>query len=145
MPKILLVCDDDVLALLYCEELAEEGYTVVVANKVDQLYPKIDSEKPDLVLVDYYLGPYGESGVCEGLNNAGYVVPVIFCSDHPLARREAAPMGMVHWVFRSSDLTNLKTTLRKAAMGEFLPSNFSPSCVNHNPTLAEQISFDWTK
>jgi two-component system response regulator (stage 0 sporulation protein F) len=145
MPKILLVCDDDVLAMLYCEELAEEGYTVVVANKVGQLYSKIESEKPDLVLVDCYLDPYGESDVCEGLNKAGYVVPFIFCSDHPPARREAAPMGMVHWVIRTSDLSNLKTALRKVATGEFLPSNPSPSCINCEPAVAEQISFDWTK
>lgn len=145
MPKILLVCDDDVLAMLYCEELAEEGYTVMVANKVGQLYPKIESEKPDLVLVDCYLGRYGESDLCEGLNKAGYMAPAIFCSDHPPARREAAPMGMVHWVFKSWDLTKLKTALSKAVTGEFPPCGVSPSSVNHKPAIAEQISFHWGK
>lgn len=145
MPKILLVCDDDVLAMLYCEELAEEGYTVAVANRVAQLYPKIESEKPDLVLVDCHLGSYGESDLCEGLNNAGYMVAAIFCSDHPPARRDAVSMGMVHWVFRSSDLTNLKRVLRKTVTGEPLSCNVSPSCVNHKPAMSEQISFDWRK
>jgi DNA-binding NtrC family response regulator len=140
-----LVCDDDVLAMLYSEELAEEGYTVVVVNKVGQLCPKIESEKPDLVLVDSYLGRYGESDLCEGLNKAGYMVPAIFCSDQPPARREAASMGMVHWVFRSSDLTNLKTALGNAVTGEIPPCNVSPSRANHEPAIAGQISFDWRK
>jgi DNA-binding response OmpR family regulator len=146
MQKILLVCDDSVLAMLYCEELAEEGYTLVVANKVGQLYPKIESEKPDLVLVDCYLGHDGESDLCEGLNNAGYTVPlVVFCTDHPPARREATPMGMVLWVFRSSDLGDLKKALRKAVTGEFPPSDFSPGGFNHKLAMSEQISFDWSK
>jgi DNA-binding response OmpR family regulator len=145
MAKILLVCDDDVLAMLYCEELADEGYTVVVANRVGQLYPKIESEKPDLVLVDCYLDRCGESDLCEGLSNAGYMVPAVFCSDHPPARREAGSMGMVHWVFRSSDLTDLKAAVGKAVTGEFPPCNLSQSCVDRKPAIAEQISFDWRK
>ena len=144
MTKIVLVCDD-VLAMLYCEELAEEGYTVVVANRVGQLHLKIESEKPDLVLVDCYLDRCGESDLCEGLNKAGYMVPVIFCSDQAPPSREAPPMAMVYWVFRSSDFTNLKTDLRKAVTGEFPVSNLSPSYVHHEPAVAEQISFDWRK
>jgi DNA-binding NtrC family response regulator len=145
MAKILLVCDDDVLAMLYGEELAEEGYSVVVANRVGQLYEKIESEKPDLVVVDYYLDPYEESDICEGLNNAGYTVPAIFCTDHPPARRDAAIKGTVHFIFRSSDLTSLKMLLRKGVSGGFPPSDLSPSCVGGKPAAAEQISFDWTK
>jgi DNA-binding response OmpR family regulator len=145
MPKILLLCDDDALAMLYCQELDEEGYTIVVAKKVSQLYTKIENGKPDLVLVDCYLGRYGESDVRRRLNKAGYMVPAIFCSDHPPARGEAAPMGMVHWVFRSSDLTDLKAALRKAVTGELPSCNVSRICVNHKPAIPEQISFDWTK
>jgi two-component system response regulator (stage 0 sporulation protein F) len=117
MSKILLVCDDNALAMFYCDELTEEGYTVVITNKVGQLYPEIESEKPDLVLVDCYFGRYGESDVCECLNNAGYMVPAIFCCYHPPVKRDAAPMGMIHWVLKSSNLTNLKTALRKAVTG----------------------------
>jgi DNA-binding NtrC family response regulator len=145
VPKILLVCDDDILAMLYSEELAEEGHTVVVANEVAQLYPKIESDKPDLVIIDCYLSHDGESDLCEALTDAGYTVPVVFCTDHPPARREATPMSMVHWVFRSSDLTNLKTALRKAVTGKFPPSDYSPRTVNDNARIAEQISFDWMK
>jgi DNA-binding response OmpR family regulator len=145
VPKILLVCDDDILAMLYCEELAEEGYTVILANKVAQLYPKIESDKPDLVVMDCYLSHDDESDLCEGLTDAGYSIPVVFCTDQPPARCEATPMGMVHWVFRSSDLSNLKTALRKAVTGEFPPSDYSPRIVNHKARIAEQISFDWMK
>jgi DNA-binding NtrC family response regulator len=145
MPKILLVCDDNVLAMLYSEELAEEGYTIVVTNKVGQLYPKIESDKPDLVLVDAFLGRYGESDLCDSFSSRGYATPVIFCSDYPPARRAVEPMSMIHWVFRSSDLTNLKAALKKAAAGELPPSDVSPSSVNHKPAMAEQISFDWRK
>jgi DNA-binding NtrC family response regulator len=146
MCNILLVCDDSILAMLYSEELAEEGYTVIVANKLSELYPKIDTVRPDLVLVDSYLGRFGESDLYESFNSGGYAVPVIFCSDYPPARRrEAGSMGMIHWVSRSSDLTHLKRALKKVLAGEFIPSGVSPNRLNRKPSIPEQGSFQWGK
>jgi DNA-binding response OmpR family regulator len=145
MPNILLVCDDNVLAMLYSEELAEEGYEVVLATSAGQAYSKMDDEKPDLVLVDSHLGRSGESDLCEAFNSRGYAVPVVFCCDYPPLGRDAESMDLIHWVFKSSDLTNLKTALRKAVAGQVAPCGVSPPSVNHKPAMAEQISFDWTK
>jgi DNA-binding NtrC family response regulator len=145
MCKVLLVCDDSILTMLYSEELAEEGYTVVITNKLSELYPKIDGERPDLVLVDSYLGRFGESDLCASFNSGGYAVPVIFCSDYPPARHEAGSMGMIHWVFRSSDLTHLKRALKKVLTGEFIPPDVFPNSFNRKLTIPEQVSFQWRK
>jgi CheY-like chemotaxis protein len=145
MCKILLVCDDSILAMLYSEELSEEGYTVVITNKLSELCPKIDGERPDLVLVDCFLGSFGESDLCQSFNSGGYAVPVIFCSDYPPAMREAGSMGVIHWVSRSSDLTHLKRALKNILTGEFIPSDVSPNSLHRKPSIPEQVSFQWGK
>ncbi len=50
--KILLVDDDMTLHQMYAERLKAEGYEIASAYDGEEALTKVDSEKPDLVLLD---------------------------------------------------------------------------------------------
>ena len=58
MAKILVVDDEEHIWLLYSEELSEAGYEVITAADGYKLTERIDSEKPDLVILDIKMIDY---------------------------------------------------------------------------------------
>jgi CheY-like chemotaxis protein len=52
MAKILVVDDEEHIRLLYSEELKEEGYDVITAEGGHGLLGRIESDEPDLVVLD---------------------------------------------------------------------------------------------
>lgn len=52
MIRILCVDDDRALLRLYRDELAEEGYGVILAKDGKEAVKKFDEQKPDLVIMD---------------------------------------------------------------------------------------------
>ena len=52
MPKILVVEDEKNLRLLYKHDLEQEGYAVVTAANAAQGLHALDTEAPDLVILD---------------------------------------------------------------------------------------------
>lgn len=55
MKKILLIEDDPFLADIYTTKLKEAGFSVEVSGDGDEVIPKIQEKKPDLLLLDIVL------------------------------------------------------------------------------------------
>ncbi|WP_294615928.1 response regulator [uncultured Gilliamella sp.] len=76
MKKILVVDDDSEIALLLCELLELEGFTVITANNGIQALEKFDSSV-DLILLDIMMPKMNGHDVLTQLR-AKFTVPVIF-------------------------------------------------------------------
>lgn len=50
--KILIVEDDTFLVKMYLERLQDEGFAVAVASNGEEGLQKVETEKPDLILLD---------------------------------------------------------------------------------------------
>ena len=55
MKKILVVDDDEKICWAFEQFLAEEGYKPIIANNAEEGLRQIESENPDIVLLDVRL------------------------------------------------------------------------------------------
>jgi DNA-binding response OmpR family regulator len=112
MKTILIADDDKNLTLLYKQELAEEGYQVDVVNDARQAISRVESDPPDLLLLDIQMP--GMDGIealhrIIGRNNA---LPVILNTAYSNHKENFMTWTADAYVVKSSDLTELKQTIR---------------------------------
>ncbi len=90
--KKILIVDDDVdiaepLALLF----EDEGYTVSIITKGNEIYERIDSFHPDIILLDVLMSGSDGRTICKKLKSqmATKSIPVIMMSAHPAAKADS--------------------------------------------------------
>jgi DNA-binding response OmpR family regulator len=111
--KILCVDDDPSLLNLYFEELAEEGYKVVVARNGKEAVTRFSREKPDLVILDIRMPEMDGIAALNAILGKNRQVPVIFNTAFPQYRENFMAWGADAYVVKSSDLSELKQTIRQ--------------------------------
>jgi DNA-binding response OmpR family regulator len=90
MPHKILIVDDTLATLgALAELLSNAGFQVVTASDFDEAKRKIDSESPDLLIVDIRLGPYNGLHLVVRERLAHPEVPVIMTTGFPDALLEA--------------------------------------------------------
>ncbi len=113
MKKILLVEDEESLRLLYSEELSQEGYEVVTAENGKEALHQVESLKPDLIILDIVMP------VMDGMEALGRImgrertIPIIIHTSYPGYREDFMSWAADAYVAKSSDLRELKDTIRK--------------------------------
>jgi DNA-binding response OmpR family regulator len=115
--KILIVDDEEVILMLYKEELEEEGYDVITANDGHKLLEKIDQEQPDLVLLDIKMAEYNGLDLLQDIRKTFYNIPVILCSAYSSFKGDLKSIAADYYVVKSSDLTELKQKIKMALEG----------------------------
>jgi DNA-binding response OmpR family regulator len=115
--KILIVDDEEVILMLYKEELEEEGYNVITANDGHKLLEKIDKEQPDLVLLDIKMAEYNGLDLLQDIRKTFYNIPVILCSAYSSFKGDLKSIAADYYVVKSSDLTELKQKIKMALEG----------------------------
>ncbi len=123
MAKILIVDDEEHIRMLYQVELEDEGYQVATASDGHKLVEKIETEKPDLVILDIKLAGYNGLDLLQEIRNRFYNLPVILCSAYDSFKRDVKSIAADFYVVKSSDLTQLKKTIARAL------ESAGPSCV----------------
>jgi DNA-binding response OmpR family regulator len=109
MSKILVVDDDiDILSVMEIL-LTMRGFEVEVAAKGDHTFPKIESFKPDLILLDVLISGYDGRTICRQLKSKKETshIPVIMLSAHPGAAASIADYGADDFISKPFDITNL--------------------------------------
>ncbi len=115
MKKILLVDDDDSIRLLYDYELTDEGYSVISTNGDDNLLEMIGNIKPDVIVMDKKLKNLDGTKVIREIRNSYHDTPVILCTTtYETYKNNTKPIGIDFLVMKSSDLTELKNTVKLA-------------------------------
>ncbi len=106
--KILVVEDEEGLRLFYKEELEAEGYDVLTAGNGREAIQQLETEKPDLVILDIVMP------VMDGMEALGRIVgkekkvPVILNTSYSRYQEDFMSWAAEAYVTKSADLTELK-------------------------------------
>jgi CheY-like chemotaxis protein len=115
--KILIVDDEEVIRMLYGEELEEEGYTVVTAGSGHGLIEMIAREKPDLVVLDIKMAEHDGLDLLQDIRKDFYNIPVILCSAYSSFKGDLKSIAADYYVVKSADLSELKQKIKMALEG----------------------------
>ena len=118
MCRIIILDDDESIRLLYEEELADEGYQVLSENDGTDIGEMILDKRPDLIVLDLKLGAVSGCEVLKKLRTVNRLIPVILCTAYPISQKEARAMGADDVVIKSSDLSELKSKVKKALQAD---------------------------
>jgi DNA-binding response OmpR family regulator len=113
MTKLLVVEDDPNQRRLYEQELADDGYEVRTAESGKEALAQISQERPDLVIMDISMpGMDGIEalGKVLGVDNT---IPVILNTAFANYKDNFLSWAADAYVVKSSDLTELKETIKK--------------------------------
>jgi two-component system response regulator (stage 0 sporulation protein F) len=122
MAKILVVDDEEHIRLLYSEELSEAGYEVITAADGYQLIERIETEKPDLVVLDIKMVDYNGLDLLQEIRNKFYNMPVILCTAYDTFKEDIKSIAADFYVIKSFDLTELKKKIA-TALETHIPSS----------------------
>ncbi|MBX7151752.1 response regulator [bacterium] len=113
MEKILVIDDDDHLRLLYKLELERQGYEVSCADNGRDAMPVTLAYHPDLIILDIMM-PQGDGiDYLRWLVGNHIQIPVIIYSAHAHYKSNFISWGADAYLIKSSDLTELKTEVKK--------------------------------
>ena len=122
MAKILVVDDEEHIRLLYSEELSETGYEVITAADGHKLIERIETEKPDLVVLDIKMVDYNGLDLLQEIRNKFYDMPVILCTAYDTFKEDIKSIAADFYVIKSFDLTELKKKIA-TALETHIPSS----------------------
>jgi CheY-like chemotaxis protein len=115
--KILIVDDEEVIRMLYGEELEEDGYSVVTAGSGHGLIEMIGKEKPDLVVLDIKMAEHDGLDLLQDIRKDYYNIPVILCSAYSSFKGDLKSIAADYYVVKSADLSELKQKIKMALEG----------------------------
>jgi len=122
MAKILVVDDEEHIRLLYSEELSEAGYEVITAADGYKLIERIETDKPDLVVLDIKMVDYNGLDLLQEIRNKFYNMPVILCTAYDTFKEDIKSIAADFYVIKSFDLTELKKKIA-TALETHIPSS----------------------
>ena len=114
MAKILVVDDEEHIRLLYSEELSEAGYEVITAADGHKLIERIETDKPDLVVLDIKMVDYNGLDLLQEIRNKFYNMPVVLCTAYDTFKEDIKSIAADFYVIKSFDLTELKKKVATA-------------------------------
>jgi CheY-like chemotaxis protein len=121
MKKILIVDDEEVIRMLYGEELEEEGYEVITAGSGHGLMEKIERNKPDLVILDIKMAEHDGLDLLQEIRKDFYNIPVVLCSAYSSFKGDLKSIAADYYVVKSADLSELKQKIKMALEGQIPP------------------------
>jgi len=117
MPKarILVADDETILGNTLKKILSELGYAVALCDRGEDFFRYLDEQKPDLILLDIYMGDVNGIQLLNKMRVDGWEAPVIIMTAHSdvsLAVR-AMKEGAADFVVKPFDLTHLGVLIEK--------------------------------
>lgn len=111
----LLVVDDDVnQALLYEQELEDEGYEVDTVNSGIEALEKVKENPYDLVILDIGMPEMDGLETLGRLLGIDNKIPVILCTAYPSYKDNFMSWAADAYVVKSMDLTELKEKIMES-------------------------------
>ena len=111
MARLLIADDDKNLALLYEQELTDEGYEVSVVNDARSAIDRVESDPPDLLVLDIQMPGMDGIEALSHILGENKQLPVILKSAYSNYKDNFMTWSADAYVVKSSDLTELKTTI----------------------------------
>ena len=119
---ILVVEDDAHQRALYQEELQDEGYNVVAAGDGREALQQADAHSPDLVVLDVNMPVMDGLDTLSRLLEKHRTVKVVINTAYANYQSSFTSWSADAYVVKSSDLTELKTTVKRLLASADQPS-----------------------
>lgn len=113
MARILVVDDEASLRLLYSQELAEEGYEVMVAGTIEEATAALQQGLFDLVLLDIKLKQESGLDFLQKIVKEQHDLPVILSTAFSCYKDDFSAWLADGYVVKSSDLTELREEISR--------------------------------
>lgn len=110
--KIMVVDDEKNILKLYKAELEDEGYTVVTANSGREALDMYEQEEPDIITLDIMMPEMDGIQVLRQIKQKAPEIPIIMLTAYDY-RDDFSVWVSDAYVVKSSDLTQLKATIRQ--------------------------------
>lgn len=114
MSKILVVDDEEHIRTLYGDELTDEGYEVHTDASGRQVVEKIETFRPDVVILDIKMVDVDGLELLQKIRERYHDLSVILCSAYDSYKAEPRSAAADFYVIKSFDLTELKTRIHQA-------------------------------
>ena len=112
MNNILIVDDDEMIRMLYADELDEEGYNVFTAADCAEVMAAIREKRPDLIVMETKLGEYNGLDLLQDIRNKNHDLPVVLCTAYPASKYDPKSEAADFYVVKSSSLKELKCRIK---------------------------------
>ena len=112
MNKILIVDDDEMIRMLYTDELDEEGYNVFSIGDCTEVMTVIQEKRPNLIIMETKLGKYNSLDLLQDIRNEHHELPVILCTAYPASKYDPKSEAADFHVVKSSSLKELKCRIK---------------------------------
>jgi len=112
----ILVADDELLLANSLQKiLTESGYQVVTCTNGESFFSMLEQVRPDLVLLDIYLGDHNGVRLLKQMKADGWGLPVVMMTAHAEISLavEAMKLGASDFLAKPFDLNYLKVLIEK--------------------------------
>ncbi len=113
MKTILVVDDEKHICELYKSELEDEGYAVAVAYTGKDALHVVETDPPDLIVLDIQMPGMDGIEILETLIGRDKGIPVILNTAYSHYRDDFTTWGADAYVVKSSDTTELKREIKR--------------------------------
>lgn len=114
MCKLLLLDNDEIMRMIYRDELEAWGYSVVDTDMTLNLLERIAQDPPDAMIMDANLGKHDGLDLLQSIRNRHYDLPVILCTDFPDVKHDPRALAADYVVVKGRDLGELTRRIRMA-------------------------------
>ncbi len=113
--RVLVVDDDESILDAICITLEDFGYTVATIMKGNEIYQKIRTFHPDVILLDVLMSGSDGREICRNIkgDNATKKIPVVMISAHPSANKGARECGANDFLAKPFETKDLLTKIEQ--------------------------------
>jgi CheY-like chemotaxis protein len=112
--KHVLVVDDEInICELYRSELEDEGYRVSVASSGKNALTAVESDPPDLMVLDIQMPGMTGIEILERLLGRDKGIPIILNTAYSHYKEDYTTWGADAYVVKSSDTSELKKEIKR--------------------------------
>jgi len=112
--QTLLIADDEEnILILYKHEFEADGYRVITAGNAQEALALIESEHPDLLIMDICMPEMDGIEALGKILSQNHKLPVILNTAYSSYKDNFMSWAANAYVVKSSDLTELKDTVKR--------------------------------
>jgi len=112
--QTLLIADDEEnILILYKHEFEADGYRVITAGNAQEALALIESEHPDLLIMDICMPEMDGIEALGKILSQNHKIPVILNTAYSSYKDNFMSWAANAYVVKSSDLTELKDTVKR--------------------------------
>ncbi len=118
MPKLLVVDDETFIRMLYKKEFESDGYEVSLASNTDEALNMMETQQPELVILDIELGNESGLALLNRLRQKYRDCAIILNSAYSTYKSDFQSWLADAYIMKSSDLDPLKDKVKTLLAGD---------------------------